>query len=120
MHWLCRGAGVAAYASYVHQRQFALQGGLDAASASLWPLSVDGLLRLAAVGLLKPSGVRARRARGAVWSAFLLGIAVSRANIAAIPALRGSRYWPQRPDLDADFVRVKDRDTARPPSLMGE
>ncbi|MFI6931276.1 DUF2637 domain-containing protein [Streptomyces sp. NPDC050287] len=80
-------AGVAANASYVHQRQFALQGGSEAASASLWPLSVDGLLLLATVGLLKPSGVRTRRARGAVWSAFLLGIAVSRANTAAAPAL---------------------------------
>jgi hypothetical protein len=81
-------AGVAAYASYVHQREFALQGGADEVSASLWPLSVDGLLLLATVGLLKPSGVRTRRARGAVWSAFLLGIAVSlAANIAAAPAL---------------------------------
>ncbi|MFF4346254.1 DUF2637 domain-containing protein [Streptomyces sp. NPDC001530] len=65
-------AGVAAYASYVHQRQFALQGGADTVSASLWPLSVDGLLLLATVGLLKPLGPRTRRARGAVWSAFLL------------------------------------------------
>ncbi|MDO0930433.1 DUF2637 domain-containing protein [Streptomyces sp. DG2A-72] len=71
-------AGVAAYASYVHQREFALQGGADEVSASsLWPLSVDGLLLPATVGVLKLSGVRARRARGAVWSAFLLGIAVS-------------------------------------------
>ncbi|WP_405971775.1 DUF2637 domain-containing protein [Streptomyces sp. NBC_00988] len=45
-------AGVAAYASYVHQREFALQGGADTVSASLWPLSVDGLLLLATVGLL--------------------------------------------------------------------
>ncbi|MFE2421909.1 DUF2637 domain-containing protein [Streptomyces hokutonensis] len=81
-------AGVAAYASYVHQREFAHQGGADAVSASLWPLSVDGLLLLATVGLLKPSGLRTRRARGAVWTAFLLGIAVSlAANVAAAPAL---------------------------------
>ncbi|MGI5192710.1 DUF2637 domain-containing protein [Streptomyces sp. CA-288835] len=81
-------AGVAAYASYVHQREFALRGGADTVSASLWPLSVDGLLLLATVGLLKPSGSRTRRARGAVWSAFLLGIAVSlAANIAAALAL---------------------------------
>ncbi|MGP4006911.1 DUF2637 domain-containing protein [Streptomyces sp. 4N124] len=51
-------AGVAAYASYVHQREFALQGRADEVSASLWPLSVDGLLLLATVGLLKPSGGR--------------------------------------------------------------
>jgi len=90
--WLRRGcalvvAGVAAYASYVHQREFALQGGADEVSASLWPLSVDGVLLLATVGLLKPSGRGGRRARYAVWLAFLLGIAVSlAANIAAAPA----------------------------------
>ena len=56
--------------------------------ASLWPLSVDGLLLLATVGLLKPDGAHKRRARGSVWSAFLLGIAVSlAANVAAAPAL---------------------------------
>ncbi|MBC2903667.1 DUF2637 domain-containing protein [Streptomyces cupreus] len=81
-------AGVAAYASYVHQRKFALQGGADSVSASLWPLSVDGLLLLATVGLLKQSEPRTRRAKWAIWSAFLLGIAVSlAANIAAAPAL---------------------------------
>ncbi|MBK3577400.1 DUF2637 domain-containing protein [Streptomyces sp. MBT65] len=81
-------AGVAAYASSVHQREFARQGGADAVSASLWPLSVDGLPLLATVGLLKPSGLRTRRARGAVWTAFLLGIAVSlAANVAAASAL---------------------------------
>ncbi|WP_406464743.1 DUF2637 domain-containing protein [Streptomyces sp. NBC_01622] len=79
---------MAAYGSYVHQREFALQGGADAASASLWPLSVDGLLLLATLGLLKPSGSGGRRARYAVWLAFLLGIAVSlAANIAAAPTL---------------------------------
>ncbi|MEX3104153.1 MULTISPECIES: DUF2637 domain-containing protein [unclassified Streptomyces] len=81
-------AGVAAYASYVHQREFALQGGADEVSASLWPLSVDGLLLLATAGLLKPRADTTRRARGTVWSAFLLGIVVSlAANIAAAPAL---------------------------------
>ncbi|WP_246561501.1 DUF2637 domain-containing protein [Streptomyces roseirectus] len=81
-------AGVAAYASYVHQREFALQGGADRVSASLWPLSVDGLLLLAAVGLLRPAQTRVRRARAAIWSAFLLGIVVSlAANVAAAPAL---------------------------------
>ncbi|WP_329548546.1 DUF2637 domain-containing protein [Streptomyces sp. NBC_01356] len=81
-------AGVAAYASYVHQWEFALQGGAVTVSASLWPLSVDGLLLLATVGLLKPSGTHTHRTRGAVWAAFLLGIAVSlAANVAAAPAL---------------------------------
>ncbi|MEV0227160.1 DUF2637 domain-containing protein [Streptomyces sp. NPDC050704] len=81
-------AGVAAYASYVHQREFALQGGADEVSASLWPLSVDGLLLLATVGLLKPSGGGRRRARSVVWLAFVPGIVVSlAANIAAAPSL---------------------------------
>jgi hypothetical protein len=46
---------VAAYASYQHQRDFALHDGADPASAALWPLSVDGLLLLATVGLPKSS-----------------------------------------------------------------
>ncbi|WP_328442483.1 DUF2637 domain-containing protein [Streptomyces sp. NBC_00444] len=80
-------AGVAAYASYVHQREFALQGGADRVSASLWPLSVDGLL-LATAGVLKRPTVRDRRTRYVVRLAFLLGIAVSlAANMAAAPAL---------------------------------
>ncbi|NUP44611.1 MAG: DUF2637 domain-containing protein [Streptomyces sp.] len=54
-------AGVAAYASYVHQREFALQGGVDRTSATLWPLSVDGLLLPATAGVPKPSHGRDRR-----------------------------------------------------------
>jgi len=81
-------AAVAAYASYVHQREFALQGGADETSATLWPLSVDGLLLLSTVGLLKPARPADRRARAVVWVAFLFGIGVSlAANIAAAPAL---------------------------------
>jgi hypothetical protein len=81
-------AAVAAYGSYEHQRAFALRGGADATSAALWPLSVDGLLVLATVGLLKSTGQTSRRTRWAVWSAFGLGIAVSlAANIAAAPVL---------------------------------
>ncbi|MFD7280982.1 DUF2637 domain-containing protein [Streptomyces sp. NPDC059862] len=81
-------AGVAAYASYVHPRKFALQGGADSVSASLWPLSVDGLLLLATAGLLEHAEPRTRRSRWSLWSAFFLGIAVSlAANIAAAPAL---------------------------------
>jgi hypothetical protein len=45
-------AGVAAYASYQHQRGFALAGGADLTTARLWPLSVDGLLVLSTAGLL--------------------------------------------------------------------
>lgn len=91
--WVRRGcalvvAAVASYGSYEHQRAFAVHGGADATSAALWPLSVDGLLVLATVGLLKSTGRTSRRARWAIWSAFGLGIAVSMAaNIAAAPKL---------------------------------
>lgn len=90
--WVRRGctlivAAVAAYSSYEHQRGFALHAGADPTNAMLWPLSVDGLLLLATVGLVKP-GHQTRRMRAAVWSAFLGCIAVSlAANIAAAPRL---------------------------------
>jgi hypothetical protein len=82
-------AAVAAYASYEHQRTFALRGGADMVSAGLWPLSVDGLLLLATVALLSFGGGRfSRRVRFASWSAFGLGIGVSlAANIASAPTL---------------------------------
>jgi len=81
-------AGVAAYSSYAHQRQFALDGGADAVTAAVWPLSVDGLVILASIGLLRQSAETARRARWAVRWAFLLGVAVSlAANVAAAPSL---------------------------------
>jgi hypothetical protein len=81
-------AGVAAYASYRHQRAFALEGGADAVSAALWPLSVDGLLVLASAGLLKSRRVGVGRARIAAWSSFVLGIVVSMAaNVASAPSL---------------------------------
>ncbi|WP_407700671.1 DUF2637 domain-containing protein [Streptomyces endophyticus] len=79
---------MAAYASYVHQRTFALQGGADPISASLWPLSVDGLLLLATTALLRQTRTGTHRAHHLVWLSFLLGIAVSlAANIAAAPTL---------------------------------
>lgn len=84
----CAGvvAAVAAYASYEHQRTFAIRGGADPAGASLWPLSVDGLLLLATIGLLKPAENSSHRAHRAVRLAFALGIAVSlAANVAAAP-----------------------------------
>ncbi|MEW1774129.1 DUF2637 domain-containing protein [Streptomyces sp. NPDC086777] len=86
---------MAAYASYVHQRSFALRGGADGASAALWPLSVHGLLFLATVGLLKPPRHASRRARHVVWMAFLLGIGVSplRPSSRQRPLSLGSRCW---------------------------
>ena len=81
-------AAVAAYASYQHQREFALHGGTDATGAALWPLSVDGLLLLATIGLLKSRHQTSFRVRAVGWLSFLLGIAVSlAANIASAPTL---------------------------------
>jgi len=81
-------AGVAAYASYEHQRRFALAGGADQAGARLWPASVDGLVLLATVGLLRADQRTGRRSRWALWVAFGLRIVVSlAANIAAAPVL---------------------------------
>jgi hypothetical protein len=81
-------AGVAAYSSYEHQRHFAATGGADPTGARLWPLSVDGLLLLASIGLLRTGPHASRRTRAVLWAAFILGIAVSlAANIAAAPNL---------------------------------
>src|SRR5215470_9678545 len=91
--WVRRGcalvvAAVAAYSSYAHQRHFALVGGADQVSAALWPLSVDGLVVLASLGLVRARSSTTMRARLALWVAFLLGVAVSlAANIAAAPTL---------------------------------
>jgi len=91
--WVRRGcalvvAAVAAYSSYAHQRHFALAGGADQVSAALWPLSVDGLVVLASLGLVRAQSSTTTRARLALWVAFLLGVAVSlAANIAAAPTL---------------------------------
>jgi hypothetical protein len=81
-------AGVAAYASYQHQRGFAREGGSDAVGALLWPLSVDGLLVSATVGVLTSGQAASRRHRIVVWVSFWAGIAMSlTANIAAAPEL---------------------------------
>ena len=81
-------AGVAAYASYQHQRGFARDGGSDPVEAVLWPLAVDGLLVLATVGVLTSNERTNRRYRIAVWLSFWTGIAMSlTANISAAPEL---------------------------------
>ena len=62
-------------------------GGADPAGAALWPLSVDGLLVLATVGVLRAERL-SRLGWVAVWLSFWLGIAASlAANIAAAPTL---------------------------------
>ncbi|MGW4129578.1 DUF2637 domain-containing protein [Amycolatopsis japonica] len=74
----------AAYASYVHGRQFALRFGADTMTASIWPLIVDGLLTTATVELWKPS--HDGSSRRSTWAAFLFGISLSLcANIASAP-----------------------------------
>ena len=91
--WVRRGSAllvavVAAYASYEHQRRFALVWGSEQVSAVLWPLSVDGLVVLASLGLLEVGPGARLRVRWSVRAAFLLGVAVSLvANIAAAPML---------------------------------
>lgn len=81
-------AGVAAYASYQHQRGFAREGGSDSVGALLWPLSVDGLLVSATVGVLTSGQRTSHRHRIVVWASFWAGIAMSlTANIAAAPEL---------------------------------
>ncbi|WP_329049987.1 DUF2637 domain-containing protein [Amycolatopsis sp. NBC_01488] len=78
-------AAVAAYASYDHQRAFALEHGAHGIAAAVWPLSVDGLLILASVALLDPALSLAREwVRLVVRAAFTAGICVSlAANVAA-------------------------------------
>lgn len=74
----------AAYASYIHGRQFALRFGTDTTTASIWPLIVDGLLTTATVELWKPN--RDGSSRWAAWAAFLFGISLSLcANIGSAP-----------------------------------
>ena len=81
-------AGVAAYASYQHQLDFARSGGADLATARLWPFSVDGLLVLSTAGLLRDTRRTTRRARLFLWAAFSAGIMVSlAANIATAPSM---------------------------------
>lgn len=81
-------AGVAAYASYQHQRDFALAGGADLTTARLWPFSVDGLLVLSTAGLLRDARRTSNRARAFLWAAFAAGIVVSlAANIATAPSM---------------------------------
>lgn len=81
-------AVVAAYASYQHQRAFALAGGADLTTARLWPLSVDGLLVLSTAGLLRDRRQTTVRARYALRTAFAAGIIVSlAANIATAPSM---------------------------------
>ncbi|MBE1577683.1 hypothetical protein H4W30_004743 [Amycolatopsis roodepoortensis] len=67
----------AAYASYRHGRDFALQFGADHTTAAIWPLIVDGLLMIATVELWKPADHEHAGGRWAAWLAFVFGISLS-------------------------------------------
>lgn len=76
----------AAYASYRHGRDFAGRFGADEATATIWPLIVDGLLTIATVELWRTSRHRAGGVHWVAWLAFSFGIGMSLcANIAAAP-----------------------------------
>ena len=79
-------AAVAAYASYQHQQRFALTGGADATGARIWPLSVDGLVVLATLGLLRLRPDSSQGRRITLWAAFAVGIGVSLAANIAVAA----------------------------------
>jgi hypothetical protein len=76
----------AAYVSYRHGREFALQHGADESTASIWPLIVDGLLTTATVELWKTGNGSRPHGRWAAWLAFFFGISLSLcANIGTAP-----------------------------------
>ncbi|PKW17630.1 DUF2637 domain-containing protein [Saccharopolyspora spinosa] len=79
----------AAYVSYRHGREFALEFGADATTATLWPLIVDGLLTMATIELWKTSNHhRVATGQWKAWLSFTLGIGLSLcANIASAPEL---------------------------------
>jgi hypothetical protein len=77
----------AAYASYRHGREFASRFGADQATATIWPLIVDGLLTTATVELWT-TGHSQAGGRWAAWLSFVFGICLSLcANVAAAPQL---------------------------------
>jgi hypothetical protein len=94
-------------------RTCALAGGADETGARLWPLSVDGLVLLATVGLLGLEHRSARRNRWALWAAFGFGTAVS----LAAASLGGSWCWPPVALLLAVELIAHHR-AAAPPALV--
>jgi len=88
-------AAVAAYASYQHQRGFALTGGADVTTARLWPLSVDGLLVLSTANLLRDDRRTAGRARYVLRVSFAAGIIVSLAASRALVSAACVWKWPE-------------------------
>jgi len=86
-------AGIAAIASYTHMRHLALAHGQDRLIATLLPLSVDGLVIVAAVAIGD-----GRANRWSAWLAFWVGISASvMANVLAAPPevlARCISAWP--------------------------
>ncbi|MGY6651471.1 DUF2637 domain-containing protein [Amycolatopsis sp. TRM77291] len=78
----------AAYASYRHGRDFALQFGADHTTAAIWPLIVDGLLTIATVELWKPADTDRTQGHWTAWLTFVFGISLSLcANVGSTPDL---------------------------------
>ncbi|WP_250283184.1 DUF2637 domain-containing protein [Frankia sp. CiP1_Cm_nod2] len=76
-------AGVAAIVSYRHMRDLSARHGEDGLSSTILPLSVDGLLAVAALVLLADARANRRSGRATAWFAVTLGIGASvAANVA--------------------------------------
>jgi hypothetical protein len=86
-------AGIAAVASYTHMRHLALQYGQEPLIATLLPLSVDGLVVVAAVAIGD-----GRKYTWSAWLSFWVGISASVvANVLAArpdPIARAISAWP--------------------------
>lgn len=69
-------AGIAAYASYSHMRELALDHGQTQTVAALLPVSVDGMLIVATI-VMREDRQAGLRVRLWAWIAFVLGVGAS-------------------------------------------
>ncbi|GAA2370667.1 hypothetical protein Cme02nite_45250 [Catellatospora methionotrophica] len=69
-------AGIAAYASYTHMRELAVDHGQPGLVAALLPVSVDGMLIVATIAMREDRQANLR-VRPWAWIAFVLGVAAS-------------------------------------------
>jgi hypothetical protein len=90
-------AGIAAYASYSHMRDLAIEHGQSGTVAALLPISVDGMLIVATVAM-KEDRANGLKVRLWAWVAFVLGVLASVvANVLAADDDLTSRVisaWP--------------------------
>ncbi|WP_250289454.1 DUF2637 domain-containing protein, partial [Frankia sp. CiP1_Cm_nod1] len=116
-------AGVAAVVSYRHMRDLSARHGEDGLSSTILPLSVDGLLAVAALVLLADARANRRGGRATAWFAVTLGIGASvAANVAhAEPTWTGRLIGLWAPvalavalELALRHVRHAAADQARP------